>query len=191
MWDKPGKREGEICTGILWRRKKHRRAEEKERGFEGVIRYECGFPGCSLVKKKICLPMQDMWVWFLGREDPLKNRMTTHSSILAWRIPWTEEPGGLQSIYCNESDANEHTLTQEINERIMGDKSKCTGTKARGMMGGEGEMLSRNWGISFYGWKVWVIWRDGICYAYNRGAVLWRIQLHIVVNCWSWKHSGE
>ena len=34
----------------------------------------------------------------LGREDPLEKKMATHSSILAWRIPWTEEPGGLQSM---------------------------------------------------------------------------------------------
>ena len=34
----------------------------------------------------------------LGREDPLEEEMATHSSVLAWRIPWTEEPGGLQSI---------------------------------------------------------------------------------------------
>ena len=39
-----------------------------------------------------------MWVWSLGWEDPLEHGMTTRSSILAWRIPWTEEPGGLQSI---------------------------------------------------------------------------------------------
>jgi len=39
-----------------------------------------------------------MWVQSLGGEDPLEEGMTTHSSILAWRIPWTEEPGGLQSI---------------------------------------------------------------------------------------------
>ena len=39
-----------------------------------------------------------MWVTSLGEEDPLKEGMATHSSILAWRIPWTEEPGGLQSI---------------------------------------------------------------------------------------------
>ena len=39
-----------------------------------------------------------MRVWSLGREDPLEKGMATHSSILAWRIPWTEEPGGLQSI---------------------------------------------------------------------------------------------
>ena len=41
---------------------------------------------------------QKMWVRSLGREDPLKKGMATPSSILAWRIPWTEEPGGLQSI---------------------------------------------------------------------------------------------
>ena len=41
---------------------------------------------------------QEAWVRSLGREDPLEKGMATHSSILAWRIPWTEEPGGLQSI---------------------------------------------------------------------------------------------
>ena len=39
-----------------------------------------------------------MWVWSLGGEDPLEEGMATHSSILAWRIPWTEEPDGLESI---------------------------------------------------------------------------------------------
>ena len=42
--------------------------------------------------------MQETWVRSLGREDPLEKGMATHSSILAWRIPWTEEPGGLQSM---------------------------------------------------------------------------------------------
>ena len=41
---------------------------------------------------------QEMQVRSLGREDPLEKEMATHSSILAWRIPWTEEPGGLQSM---------------------------------------------------------------------------------------------
>ena len=41
---------------------------------------------------------QEMWVRSLGQEDPLEEGMATHSSILAWRIPWTEEPGGLQCI---------------------------------------------------------------------------------------------
>ena len=40
--------------------------------------------------------MQELWVRSLGQEDPLEKRMATHSSILAWRIPWTEEPGGPQ-----------------------------------------------------------------------------------------------
>ena len=42
--------------------------------------------------------MQETWVRSLGWEDPLEKEMATHSSILAWRIPWTEEPGGLQSM---------------------------------------------------------------------------------------------
>ena len=42
--------------------------------------------------------MQETGVQFLGQEDPLEKEMATHSSILAWRIPWTEEPGGLQSM---------------------------------------------------------------------------------------------
>ena len=44
------------------------------------------------------LPMQEMWVQSLGREDPLEEGMAACSSILAWRVPWTEEPGGLQSM---------------------------------------------------------------------------------------------
>ena len=51
-----------------------------------------GFPGSSVIKN---LPArQEMWVPSLGREDPLEEGMTTHSSILARRTPWTEEPGG-------------------------------------------------------------------------------------------------
>ena len=42
--------------------------------------------------------MQEIWVQSLGREDPLEQEMATHSSILALRIPWKEEPGGLQSM---------------------------------------------------------------------------------------------
>ena len=46
-----------------------------------------------------CLPaIQETWVQSLGWEDPLEKEMATHSSILAWRIPWMEEPGGLQSM---------------------------------------------------------------------------------------------
>ena len=43
-----------------------------------------------------------------GQEDPLEEEMATHSSILAWKIPWTEGPGGLQSMGCKEWDTTEH-----------------------------------------------------------------------------------
>ena len=62
-----------------------------------------GFPGGSLVKKKTCMPMQEMWVQSLGEEDPLEEGMATHSRILAWRIPGTEEPGRVR--------AGVHTIT--------------------------------------------------------------------------------
>ena len=48
--------------------------------------------------------MQDMWVQSLGQEDPLEKEMATHSNILAWEIPSTEEPGGLQSMGLQELD---------------------------------------------------------------------------------------
>ena len=47
--------------------------------------------------------MHEMWVQSLGREDPLEKEMVTHSRILAWEIPWTEEPGGLQSMGSQKS----------------------------------------------------------------------------------------
>ena len=59
-------------------------------------------PVAQLVKN---LPaMQETWVRSLGQEDPLEKEMTTYSSILAWRISWTEEPAGLQSMESQESD---------------------------------------------------------------------------------------
>ena len=47
---------------------------------------------------KNLLAMQETWVQSLGQKDPLEKEMATHSSNPAWRIPWTEEPGGLQSL---------------------------------------------------------------------------------------------
>ena len=65
----------------------------------------------SLVSQLVkSLPtMQETRVWFLGQEDSLEKEMTTHSSILAWRIPWTEEPDGLQSMRSQESITTKHT----------------------------------------------------------------------------------
>jgi len=56
--------------------------------------------GASLVSQMVKnLPaMRETWVLSLGQEDSLEKRMVTHSSILTWRIPWTEEPGRLQSM---------------------------------------------------------------------------------------------
>ena len=55
-----------------------------------------GFQGGSVVKNPPA--MQETWVQSLGWEDPLEEGMATNSSILAWRIQWTEKPSGLQSI---------------------------------------------------------------------------------------------
>ena len=58
-----------------------------------------GIPGGSAVKNlPSMLEMQEIQVRFLGQEDPLEEGMATHSSVLTWRIQWTEEPGRLQSI---------------------------------------------------------------------------------------------
>ena len=56
--------------------------------------------GTSLVAQTVKrLPaMWEIWIQSLGQEDPLEKEMATHSSILAWRIPWTEKPGRLQSM---------------------------------------------------------------------------------------------
>ena len=61
---------------------------------------------------RIRLPLQETqetWVQYLGQEDPMEEEMTTHSSILAWKIPWTEEPvGGSYSPWgCKELDMTE------------------------------------------------------------------------------------
>ena len=54
--------------------------------------------------------VQETWIGSLGREDSLEKEMATHSSILAWKIPWTEEPGGLQSMGSQESN-----MIQQLN----------------------------------------------------------------------------
>ena len=64
-----------------------------------------GFPVAQMVKN---LPaMQKTQIQSLGREDPLEKKMATHSSSLAWRIPRTEEPGGLQSMGLQKVDMTE------------------------------------------------------------------------------------
>ena len=68
-----------------------------------------GFPGGSVVKNLSAV--QEMWVQSLGWEDTLEKEMATHSSILVWEIPWTEEPDGLQSM---ESQRGRHKFATEL-----------------------------------------------------------------------------
>ena len=66
--------------------------------------------------------MQETGVWSLGQEDPLEKEMATHSSILAWEIPWTEEPGGLQSLGLQKVEHESATKQQQqdnLNEMTM------------------------------------------------------------------------
>ena len=63
------------------------------------------FPGGSVVKSLPIQETQETQVLSLGQEEPLEEEMATHSSVFAWRIPWTEEPGGLQSMGSQESDS--------------------------------------------------------------------------------------
>ena len=65
--------------------------------------------GASLVAQTV-KHLPTMLVWSLGQEDPLEKEMATHSSIHAWKIPWTEESGGLQSMGLQESNTTERLL---------------------------------------------------------------------------------
>ena len=63
--------------------------------------------------------MQETWVRFLGQEDPLEKEKATHSSILTWRIPWTEEPSRLQSVGSQESDMTERVSTHTAYKKML------------------------------------------------------------------------
>ena len=70
---------------------------------------DVGFPGGS--DSKACACIAGDMAWYVGQEDPLEKEIATHSSILAWKIPWTEEPGRLQSLGSQKSD-----MTQQLNQ---------------------------------------------------------------------------
>ena len=82
-----------MYTGLLLKAGMH---------FKGILRWLSGYKNPPAMKET-----QEMQVQSLGQEDPLEEGMTTHSSILAWRIPWTEEPGEPQSLGQKESDITE------------------------------------------------------------------------------------
>ena len=67
-------------------------------GFPDGVTSTLGFPDVSVVKNlPVMQDLQETQIRCLGWEDPLEEEMAIHSSVLAWQIPWTEEPGGLQS----------------------------------------------------------------------------------------------
>jgi len=82
--------------------------------------YICIYFGASLVAQMVKnLPvMTNTQVWSLGREDPLEKEMETHSSNLAWRMPWIEEPGGLQSMGLQRVGHNWATFTFMFNLEV-------------------------------------------------------------------------
>ena len=83
-------------------------------GLLGVNYINCSLANSLVAQSVKNLPaVQETQVWSLGWEDPLEKEMATHSSILAWKISWTEEPGGLQSMGRQESGTTER-LTQHI-----------------------------------------------------------------------------
>ena len=72
---------------------------------------------CSLIAQSVksVTAMQETWVRPLGWEDPLPKEMATHPGMLAWRIPWTEEPGRLLSMRLQESDTAERLSVHCVN----------------------------------------------------------------------------
>ena len=99
-----------MASGNKWWLNRGRRSSLGQGSFfkKGVLKR------ASLVAQRVkCLPaMQETWVRSLGQEDPLEKEMASHSSLLGWRIPWTEEPGGLQSM---GSQRVRHDWATELN----------------------------------------------------------------------------
>ena len=91
---------------------------------------------CSIIFKASLLAqtvknlptVQETWIQSLGWEDPLEKKMATHSSILAWRIPCTEEPGGLQSMESQSQTqlSDEHSLSQGTSMNGLVESESCS-----------------------------------------------------------------
>ena len=99
-WDFPGKSTavGCHCLLCLWGLH-HPNTKTRQKYHTQKENYQPLSLGLSLAQMVRNLPVErETWVWSLCQEDSLEKGMVTHFSILAWRIPWTEEPGGLQSM---------------------------------------------------------------------------------------------
>ena len=92
-----------------------------------IIWISGGFPGGSVVKNLPANTGDTGDVGLIpGEKDPLEKEMTTHSSILAWRIPWTEEPGGLRSWGHKESGTTEHEGPIDLSAYFSSGSKVCS-----------------------------------------------------------------
>ena len=75
--------------------------------YQGRVEWLVQRPGVSPIAQ------QETQVQYVGSKDPLEKAVTTHSGLLVWEIPWTEEPGGLQSMGSQESDTTEYSNNRD------------------------------------------------------------------------------
>ena len=93
--------------------------------------------------------LQETWVRSLGWEDPLEEGIATHSSMLAWKIPWKEEPGGLQSTGSKRTDTTERLSTERSSQCFPGGTSgkestcRCRRHERRGLSNWVGQIRCR------------------------------------------------
>ena len=122
-----------------------------------------GFPGGSVGKNQLVI--QEMWVQSMGWEDPLKKEMTTHSSILAWGIPWTEEPGGYNWWGHKESNTTKWLSTHAL----VGDIECLFPPRAK--------FRRSNCCISF-------CWKDDLVHPVTEDAAFWVSWLDVYIKTW-------
>ena len=122
-------------------------------------------------------------VWALGWEDPLEEGMATHSSILAWRIPWIEKPGGLQAIRSqrvrhNWSDRHTNTHARTHRRTMFKTKRNVSYMQARNLKSSVSEMFSG---------KSPVPWRAPINQRFSKDESL-RVYTESLLNSKPWSH---
>ena len=152
------------------------------------------FPEGSVVKN---LPaMWETWVWSLGQEDPMEKGMATHSSVLAWRISWTEEPDGLQSIGLQSWTqlSNLYLTSHYIFLPHLLYPFLCWWTfRLLPCLGCCKQCFSEHWGACIflnYGflwtcaqeWDCWVIWKFRFRFLRNLHTVLYNAPIYISTN---------
>ena len=122
-----------------------------------------GFLGCTSSEESSCQCRRhnETWVQSLGWEDPLEEGMATHCSILAWRIPWTKEPGGLQSMGSQRvgqdwSDlAQKHIQGQNKNYSTLKEPGKCNLLSKRKKIGKKKNKIGKMMFVRYP--RCWII----------------------------------